>query len=413
MRRLIPVVALLALAPTALAAGSRGVVLLVKRRAHVAEVVTAGGVVHGYRLAPGAPRLGFGSRISFAVSNATLSAVRVAGKTVNRVSFQAVVTGVASDLVSVRLSDGTAIRVSPTHRSGSTNSTSGRVSRPHPADMPRLSAGDAVLVTETRLRGGLTVTVRKLGRSGRGAGSGSGSNGGGPAPGATSGPPAGETAAGGVIVETDAGSIKIQLPDGSTLSPALPAGALGYFTQNDDLSVCETVSIGYHPGAAGPELDDLVPTGISTSAAISIAGGDTCAALSDGTGDVVGTITSIASASVTLDVPGIGSEAFALDPAAGLTDGNELGDLVDVTFDPAAGNPASDVEWSEAYATGTVTSVGANALKLEDAVTGLTETFAPADASFHGVSIGDRVGIVYWVSAGDPQADDVEQLAAG
>jgi hypothetical protein len=401
MRRLLPLPALAVLAlalPASGLAASHGVVLLVKRHAHVAEVVTAGGVVHGYRLAPGTPRLGFGSRISFAASNGSLNDVRLASKIINRVSFQAVVTGAISGVVGVRLSDGTAIRVSPAH-------------------MPRLSAGDAVLVTEARRHGALTVRVRKLGGSGRGAGSGSGSgpgsDGGGSTPGATSGPPAGETNASGVVVETGADFIKVQLTDGSTVTPALPAGALSYFTQDQDLSVCETVSIGYHPGAAGPVLDSLLPTGASTSAAVSVTGGGTCADNSDGGNDVVGTITQLTSATVTLEIPGIGSETFALDPAGGLTDGNGLGDLVDVTFDSGGANPASDVEWSEAYATGTVTSVSADALKLVDAVTGQTESFAAADATFAGVSKGDRIGVVYWVSAGAPQADDVEQLPAG
>jgi len=73
---------------------------------------------------------------------------------------------------------------------------------------------------------------------------------------------------------------------------------------------------------------------------------------------------------------------------------------------------AQDVEYVEEYATGTVLAVDQNAgtLWIADAVTGQTDTFGDGDASFIGLTPGEDVGVSYYVSGGEPQADDVESL---
>ena len=93
--------------------------------------------------------------------------------------------------------------------------------------------------------------------------------------------------ASGVITDIGSNDFTIQRPDGSTISPTMPASSLSYLSTEADISVCETVTVDYHSGADGPVLDTLTPTGIWV-APISESDGDTCADESDGGIDVVG-----------------------------------------------------------------------------------------------------------------------------
>ena len=107
---------------------------------------------------------------------------------------------------------------------------------------------------------------------------------------------------------------------------------------------------------------------------------------------------------------------FSCDPADDLTDGFAVGDLVDVTYDSSGGSfQASDVEYVEADATGTVTSVDTSSLTLTNSDTGQTQTIvADADEGmFDGVSVGDGVVVTYHQSAGQLIADVVDDETAG
>ena len=129
----------------------------------------------------------------------------------------------------------------------------------------------------------------------------------------------------------------------------------------------------------------------------------------------MGTITQLSDTSVTVSVSGR-SMTFSCDPEDDLTDGFAPGDLVDVTYDSSGGSlSASDVEYVEADATGTVTAVNNTSLTLTDSDTGQTETIVadPAEDMFDGVSVGDGVVVTYHQSAGQLIADVVDDETAG
>jgi hypothetical protein len=132
-------------------------------------------------------------------------------------------------------------------------------------------------------------------------------------------------------------------------------------------------------------------------------------------GDAVGTITQLSTTALTVNAGGR-SMTFSCDPADDLTDGFAVGDLVDVTYDTSSGSPmASDVEYVEADATGTVTAVDTASLTLTNSDTGQTQTIVadPAEDMFNGVSVGDGVVVTYHQSAGQLIADVVDDETAG
>jgi len=132
-------------------------------------------------------------------------------------------------------------------------------------------------------------------------------------------------------------------------------------------------------------------------------------------GDAVGTITQLSTTALTVNVGGR-TMTFSCDPEDDLTDGFAVGDLVDVTYDSSGGSlQASDVEYVEADATGTVTAVDTSSLTLTNSDTGQSQTIvADADEGmFDGVSVGDGVVVTYHQSAGQLIADVVDDETAG
>jgi hypothetical protein len=132
-------------------------------------------------------------------------------------------------------------------------------------------------------------------------------------------------------------------------------------------------------------------------------------------GDAVGTITQLSTTGLTINVGGR-AMTFSCDPQDDLTDGFATGDLVDVTYDSSGGSlQASDVEYVEADATGTVTAVDTSSLTLTNSDTGQTQTIvaAPEEDMFDGVTVGDGVVVTYHQSAGQLIADVVDDETAG
>ena len=134
-----------------------------------------------------------------------------------------------------------------------------------------------------------------------------------------------------------------------------------------------------------------------------------------GTGDAVGTITQLSTTGLTINVGGH-TMTFSCNPDDDLTDGFATGDLVDVTYDSQGGSlVASDVEYVESDATGTVTAVATSSLTLTNSDTGQTQTIVadPDEDMFDGVSVGDGVVVTYHQSAGQLIADVVDDETAG
>jgi hypothetical protein len=409
------VIGLALAAPTgASAASARATVLL--RVGHNVELVGAGHLVRGYHYGSGLPAVGFGNELAYRSRGSRLTHVHVLAGRAAKVSFYARVNSTsAGGGLAIQLADGRRLSFAASHV---TESGAG----PKP--------GQTVMVTLGRAGHGLHVVVsRSSGSSGHHTGGqqGPGKKGTGPKGSTGSTGPTGPTGltgshpiephsdADGVVTNLGSDSITLQLPDGSTLTPTLPAASLAYLTNNVDIADCETVQVAYSGSATAPVLDSLAATGISV-APISESLGDTCADESDGGIDVVGTITALSATSLTMSVPGQGSMSFTADPSLDLPDSNEVGDLVDVMYtqNPDGSRTVQTVGYVEQYATGTILAVDndAGTLSIADAVTGQTDTFQQSDADFSNLTTGESVGVDYFGYGGQLQADDVESLAA-
>jgi hypothetical protein len=117
---------------------------------------------------------------------------------------------------------------------------------------------------------------------------------------------------------------------------------------------------------------------------------------------VVGSITQVSPAGVTVSTSNQGSMTFTVD-SADITSGFVVGDVVDVSYTQnGAVLDAGDVEYVEADATVTVTAAGTDRLTITDDATGQPKTFTadPSLALFDGVSVGDQVDVTYHQSSG-------------
>jgi hypothetical protein len=212
--------------------------------------------------------------------------------------------------------------------------------------------------------------------------------------------------ANGAITAINPSSIQFELGNGSSLTAALPAAAVTYFASSRVIRLCETAVLAYHQTSAGAVLDAMTPTGVSTAATISLAGGGNCSTQSDGETDVVGTIVSISPSDVTVRLPVGGQAKFRLAPGRRLQNNQRVGDLVDVTYD-AATRIAYDLEFSELYTSGTVLKVTTTWTTVKDAVTGATRKFVSGEASTAGINQRNKIGVVYYIHGGRTISDDI------
>jgi hypothetical protein len=215
----------------------------------------------------------------------------------------------------------------------------------------------------------------------------------------------------GVITGTNGNSVNIELANGSTLSATLPDAAMTYAGDQGEINPCEGITLTYHQDAGGAVLDSFTPTGITTSSAIPVDGGGTCATQSNGGLDVIGKIIRISKTGVTISASGR-TFSFPLDPTNLVGGGTRRGDIVDLTFDPSAQNLATNIQTTEAYVTGTVTRVSTRSLTLSTP-SGGRMTFAVGMGAFSRIHKRQRVGVLYWVNAGVPQADVVTDFSSG
>ncbi len=392
----------LAVPATALGAASQAGTVLAVGANHTLQVIDAAGAVVSAHLSQPMPSARFGSHVSLRRNARGLEVVSVSHRRAGKVSFTAHVASEHGRQVGLKLSDGHIIHLAP--------------GRP----VPRLKPGERVKVVETRSG---KVQIRVLGHgskptgSASKSGSGSGSTGPGAGPGTV--PPApdlgSDPTTSGVVVAVGTDTLTLQRSDGSSLTLSLPASALSESNQSGDINPCETVNVAY----AGSELQELTPTGISSSASVIIPGSGSCASTSDGEADIVGTITAESLTSLTVQVPGLGSETF---PQLGEVsdEGNLPGTIVDVTYDPTDLNTVVAATAVELYTTATVDAVDEGAttptLGVTDDFTHAAETFAADDADFKGIAVGDQVGLLYWVEGGQSpalQADDAFDFTNG
>jgi Cu/Ag efflux protein CusF len=118
---------------------------------------------------------------------------------------------------------------------------------------------------------------------------------------------------------------------------------------------------------------------------------------------VAGAITRVWGSGITISSDQ-GSVTFTVD-SSDVTDGFQVGDVVDVSYSQ---NNATDVQYVEQDASGTVSAVSAGRITITSG--GQRQTFAadPSQGMFDGISVGDQVDVVYHQSSGQLVADSVD-----
>lgn len=184
----------------------------------------------------------------------------------------------------------------------------------------------------------------------------------------------------------------------------LAPGTTVLVTESLGAGAAATITLTLPAAQANPGGGD-VTGGDSGSGGDSGAGGD-----ASGSDDAVGTITAVSPTGLTVSSADQGALTFTVDSPE-ITSGYAVGDVVDVSYDPAADGSldAVDVEYAEQDVTGTVSSVSAGSLTLSDD-SGNTQTFSgdSTQGVFDGVSTGDQVDVTYHQSAGALVADVVD-----
>jgi hypothetical protein len=370
--------AVIALPATAAAASSRGVVLTVSSSHHRLTLVDRRDVVHSYRYRRSTPQLQLGTRVRFTYSGSVIDKLSSAGARAHVVSFLGLVTRASSASLKLRLGDGQSVTV------GARNAAKS------------FTPATVVLVSEKIGRGAPSISVKPAAASSPGVG--------------------GEHQLSGVVSSVASSSVAVSTSQ-ETVSLQISAGALA----RDGLAPCDKVVVKYHQHGAHLIADKVVTDGTSASGTCArdssgaggpAGSGDNGAGdngsgddgsgdngsgddgSGDGSQDVIGTITTVSPSGLTVSVPGTGSMTFIVD-TPDITDGYVDGDQVDVTYDQDSNGTldASDVEYNENDALGTVDQVSSSSLTITDSSTGGRDTFTadPSDGTFDGISQGDDV----------------------
>jgi hypothetical protein len=361
----------LALPVAAQAASSHGVVVSVTPKTHSVSLVNSAHTVQTLSYPSSVSGLRTGSEFVYTASGSAVKSGHVTG-TASSFSFDATVASVKGKSVALTMPGGS-------HLTVSAQSTSG------------VLTGDTVAATEKRAGKSWNVTLKVLKKVASTAGL----------------PSTPRITSAATITSIGANSLGLLLANGQSLTAALPASAVNYFTSNDVMRLCETATVVYQTAGGGA----LIDTGVSTSSAVALAQG-TCSSDSDGEIDLVGNILSISSSTVTLSLPGGIQVSIPLAPGRDLQADENAGDLADVTYNPSS-DTAFNVESSELYTTGVVTKVSPFSMTIKNAVTGASEVLPPDAAAYANINQGDTVGVVYWIDGGKPKADNISDLTTG
>jgi hypothetical protein len=293
------------------------------------------------------------------------------------VSFYARVLRVSSQtLVLRRLPDGADLRFSADQVTRAPGVLSeGQALLAHVAEGPRslagaiamLQPGVTVVVDETPGRGRVQVAIRL--------------------PDASAPAVSRAQLASGVVGDVSQTGFVLDTPDGAELSLQLRAH------HAPTVEVCDRVRVVYRQHAGALLAEQVRRTGRSLAGS--------CAGVPV-TRRLVGLITRITSSGLTVS-RGRRAETFTLASPA-LAAGFQAGDQVTVTY---TGDQASDVEFVERTATGSVTAVTAGSLTITSGHRRRAQTFVadPVQAMFAGLSVGERVLVTYHQTAHGQVAD--------
>jgi hypothetical protein len=206
--------------------------------------------------------------------------------------------------------------------------------------------------------------------------------------------------ASGVVTDVEDDAFEITTSDGTDLRLHMDQTTLS----NLSLQTCATVSLTYHQDTGMLIADSVQVTGASTD-------GD-CAP----TYDASGAITQVSGTGISINADQ-GPMSFSVN-SSDMTDGFQLGDVVDVTYTQNGDGTtsATNIQYVEQDANGTVTAVSSKSVTITDSGSGQPETFT-ADPSqglqlstyaFDGVHVGDQIDVTYHQTASGLVADCVD-----
>lgn len=292
------------LAPaSALAASSSGTVLSVARSQRVVQVVDASGVVHAYHYRQ-MVNVKSGSRIRFKLSGQSIATVRRLGRA-SEVSFYAKVLRTRANQLVLRLADGNDLTIAGKQLAHANVTAPGAKSNSRVvADATRrarsvaigvdaLQPGETVLVTEsTAARGNPTVAIELTATPGGGTVS--------------------EQQVSGVVTDVESDMFAVTTADGSVLNLNMAQDTLAGL----NLSYCDSVTVSYHEDQGALMADSV----------------------QDSEDDATGVVIAVGAGSLTVTDDSTGNpDTFTADPGAGMFDGVEIGDEVDVTYHVGVG----------------------------------------------------------------------------
>jgi len=214
------------------------------------------------------------------------------------------------------------------------------------------------------------------------------------------------------VVRASSGKVRLRLTDGNAVSlpsrtaSAPPTVRIQGLTPGVTVLVSETLDAQGHwtititlPPSATP-------------------GGPIAPGEDPGADDQVaeGTITQLSGTGLSVSTDS-GTLRFSVDPAADLTSGFLVGDVVDVTYAQNADGSlvADDVEYAEQDASGVVTAVSDSSVTIGGQPDGSSATIAadPALGLFEGVAAGDTVDVTYHQSGPRLVADAIDDQSWG
>jgi len=364
--------AILTLPASAAAASSGGVVLTANSHRHALQVVDGNHLVHAFHFGGKLSDVGLGTRVRFRAHGSAIKHLAVRHARARTVVFLGRIVRISPTSVVLRLADRRLLRLP------------GKRVHLHAAGPQPLSAGVVVLVR-------LTVGSSRLPRSVALSPVSSTSE-------------TGTPELSGTVIEVDSDALVIQSADGSQQRVTVAASVISSL----HVALCDTVSITYHH--VGPTIvaDTVKEVDLNPIAACN--GSSDTGGSSTGSQDVVGTITQLSLRSVVISTPS-GSESFVA--TSDLTDGFILGDQVDVTYGHSGGvMTATDIEYQDQDAVGSVIFVDSGSIKISDPTTGQIATFTddPNNGSFDGIAEGDQVDISYHLSSGRQVVDSVSDM---
>ena len=261
------------------------------------------------------------------------------------------------------------------------------------SNVASLQPGETVLVTEwTAANGSVTIVIELTGSAGGGGAGGS---------------TVSEQQASGVVTDVETDTFQVTTGDGSVLNLDMAADTLA----NLNLSYCDQVTVSYHEDSGVLIADSVDDTGASTTGVC--AGDGSSAASEDAVGTITsvsGSSVTIdqglgqGALTFTVDDPSI-TDGFSVGDVVDVTYTEDADGTLDAGDVEYVENDATGVVTSVGAGSLTITD---DSTGDPD-----TFTADPGAGMFDGVQIGDEVDVSYHVAAGGDVVDNVDDSGSG